>query len=60
MISGRAEHVDLMRSVALLAPLSLTAVERLARSAEFYIVDEGELSVWQGGTEIRRLGPGDC
>ena len=78
MVSGRSEHVDLLQSVALFAPLSLIAIERLARSAqegqaepgttivrehdlgaEFYIVAEGELSVRQGDTEIRRLGPGD-
>ena len=36
-----------------------TIVRQHELGTEFFIVAEGELSVWQGETEIRRLGPGD-
>ncbi len=76
---GASDNVEAFRRLPLFAPLSLIAIERLARAAAasevdggtvvvrqhdpaeaFYVVVEGELSVWQDTSEVRRLGVGDA
>ncbi len=48
LAGGRSEHVALVREVALFAPLSMIAVERLARAAQEHLVEPGAVVVGQG------------
>ncbi len=48
LVQGRAEEVTLLRQVAIFRPLSLIAVERLARAVRPLEVEDGRVLVHQG------------